>query len=247
MDWPVLAMMFVVFVLGGVVKGMVGFGQPVVVMALLSLLMSPAQAAAALLAPSLASNLWQTRPWPELPRLGRRLAPLLLGLCLGALIGALAWGAPTGHWASSSLGAALLAYAGWGLFGHVRPLSARNERRLGPLAGLLSGLATAATGVFVMPGVPFLQALGLSRDELIQAMGLSFMVATLALAVCLWLNQSLGLSVAGLSLVMILPSLLGMSLGRWLRGRLSQVMFRRCFFVALALLGGHLLVSGLRA
>ena len=54
--------------------------------------------------------------------------------------------------------------------------------RLSPFVGALTGLVTAATGVFVIPAVPYLQALGLQRDMLVQALGLSFTVSTLALA-----------------------------------------------------------------
>jgi hypothetical protein len=41
---------------------------------------------------------------------------------------------------------------------------------------------TAATGVFVIPAVPYLQALGFDREELMKALGLSFTVSTVALA-----------------------------------------------------------------
>ena len=46
----------------------------------------------------------------------------------------------------------------------------------------MTGIITAATGVFVIPAVPYLQAIGLEKDQLVQALGLSFTVSTLALA-----------------------------------------------------------------
>ena len=45
------------------------------------------------------------------------------------------------------------------------------------------------TGSFVVPGVMFLQAIGLSRDMLIQAMGMLFTVSTVALAIALKSND----------------------------------------------------------
>ena len=57
------------------------------------------------------------------------------------------------------------------------------EPILGPIVGAITGLITAATGVFVIPAVPFLQGIGLEKEELVQALGLSFTVSTLALAV----------------------------------------------------------------
>jgi len=47
------------FVLAGFVKGVIGMGLPTVLVGLLSLVMSPAQAAALLVVPSLITNIWQ--------------------------------------------------------------------------------------------------------------------------------------------------------------------------------------------
>lgn len=43
---------------------------------------------------------------------------------------------------------------------------------------------------------------------------------------------------------MLVPALLGMLGGQWLRQRISAQVFKRCFFIGLALLGGHLLLNG---
>jgi hypothetical protein len=120
----------------------------------------------------------------------------------------------------------------------------RSERWLGPLCGLLTGVITSATGVFVIPAVPYLQALGLSKDELVQALGLSFTVSTLALAAGLLWRGALGGGELSASLLALIPAVLGMLLGQWLRQRISAVLFKRVFFIGLGVLGGHLLISG---
>jgi uncharacterized membrane protein YfcA len=43
---------------------------------------------------------------------------------------------------------------------------------------------------------------------------------------------------------MLVPALVGMQVGQWLRGRISAVVFKRVFFVGLALLGAHLALNG---
>src|SRR3546814_5359652 len=65
-----------VFLLAGVVKGVVGLGLPTISMALLALFMPPAPAAALLVVPSLITNLWQARPIHTLAPLLRRIGPL---------------------------------------------------------------------------------------------------------------------------------------------------------------------------
>ncbi|ABF89747.1 putative membrane protein [Myxococcus xanthus DK 1622] len=235
-----------VFVLAGLVKGVVGLGLPTIAMALLALVMPPARAAVLLIVPSLVTNVWQLRPWSTLGPLLRRLARMQVGVCAGTLVGAWVLGAPVGAWATVSLGVALVAYAAWGLSGARLPVGPVAEARLGPWVGALTGFVTAATGVFVIPAVPYLQALGFEREELIQAMGISFTVSTLALAAGLYVNAAGAGAQLGQSLLMLLPALVGMQVGQWLRQKLSPVLFRACFLVSLMLLGMHMVAREMR-
>ena len=75
-----------------------------------------------------------------------------------------------------------------------------------------------------------------------QALGLSFTVATLALAASLVGEGALQVSVAGASLLALAPALAGMMLGQWVRARVPSETFRICFFAASLLLGIHLMV-----
>lgn len=225
------------FVLAGFVKGVVGLGLPTVAMGLLGLVMAPAQAAALLVVPSLVTNLWQLFAGPRFSGLLRRLWPMMAGICLGTragaglLIGAGAEGATIG------LGVALVAYAAFGLIGPRLSVSPRLERWASAPVGAATGLVTAATGVFVIPAVPFLQALGLEKEDLVQALGLSFTVSTIALAAGLARDGALPLAAAGTSLLALAPALLGMAAGQWLRLRVQPETFRRWFFLGLLLLG----------
>jgi len=244
-DPVLLAAVVTVFVLAGVVKGVVGLGLPTISMALLALVMAPAQAAALLIVPSLITNLWQALPWVTLRAVLRRIAGMQAGVCAGTVAGALWLGPPSGDWAGIFLGLALVAYAAWGLFGSPPTVQPRHEQWIGIAAGAVTGVITAATGVFVIPAVPYLQALKLGKDALIQAMGISFTVSTVALAAGLWLNGGYTAGAASASLLMLLPALAGMALGQRLRGRLSARTFKLCFMVSLALLGAYQAGRGL--
>ncbi|HEY4081208.1 MAG TPA: sulfite exporter TauE/SafE family protein [Burkholderiaceae bacterium] len=237
------AAMALVFLLAGVVKGVVGLGLPTLAMALLALLMSPARAAALLIVPSLVTNLWQLRPWASLGRMARRLWPLQFGICTGTLAGAWVLGAPSSSWAMAALGAMLIVYALWALSGARLSIAQDMETELGLPMGAMTGLIAAVTGVFTVPAVPYLQALSLNRDELIQAMGISFTVSTVALGLSLFLNGHYSSADASASALMLLPALLGMSVGRSLRHRLSPLVFRRCFLGGLVALGLHMIIQ----
>jgi uncharacterized membrane protein YfcA len=146
---------------------------------------------------------------------------------------------PTGQ-AATWLGVALALYAIAGLCAVRFAVPPRTEPWLGPLVGATSGVIAGATGVFSIPGVIYLNGLGLERDDLIQALGLTFTVAMLSLAAGLWREGMFHTTIVGASTLALAPSLLGMLLGQWIRGRISAPMFRKCFFIGLLLLGAHL-------
>lgn len=242
---PHLPLVLAVFLLAGLVKGVIGLGLPTVAMGLLGLVMPPAQAAALLVVPSLVTNVWQLLAGPRFGALARRLWPMLLGVCAGTWAGSGVLTGGGGGWETAALGAALVLYALTGPL-RVRPrVPARAERWAGPLVGAATGLVTGATGVFVIPAVPYLGALGLQRDELVQALGLSFTVSTVALAAGLAAGGALPLHAAAGSVVALAPALAGMTLGGWVRGRVRPEVFRVLFFAGLLVLGGELLVRGL--
>jgi len=230
---PMLPIAFV-FLLAGLVKGVIGLGLPTISVGLLALILPPAEAAALLLLPSVVTNIAQASG-PHLRPLLRRLWPMLAAILPGTIAGGFLIG---GAAALPALGVALLAYAAWGLAAPPARLPARIER-LGALPiGLAGGVVTGATGVFVIPVVPWLTALGLSRDALVQALGLGFLVATFALGASLAVQGALNPAVAGGSALALAPALVGQWLGARLRGRLSPMLFRRLFFgglMALAL------------
>jgi uncharacterized protein len=244
MAFAALAAVTLTFVLAGFVKGVIGLGLPTVAMGLLAVVMTPAQAAALLVAPSFLTNVWQAMG-PELAPLTRRLWPMLLGICVGVWAGGGLLTADGGAQASIGLGAVLALYGLLGLTSVEFSVPTRLEPWLSPLIGAVTGVVTAATGVYMIPSAPYLQAIGLKKDGLVQALGLSFTVSTLALAASLVRDGALQISVAGASLLALAPTLLGMVLGQWVRARVRSETFRICFFVGSLLLGAHLMLRTL--
>lgn len=244
LGWALSLLVMITFLLAGTVKGMIGLGLPTVAMGMLGLAIAPAQAAALLIIPSIVTNTWQLAAGGQLRELIKRLWPMQVGILLGTGLGVLWLSVDSGGWAVRALGAALLLYALVGLFLPVLHVPASAERWAGPVCGLITGIITSATGVFVIPAVPYLQALSLNKNQLVQALGLSFSVSTLALAAGLYWRGALGGGELNASVLALLPAMLGMWLGQCLRQRISAALFKRVFFVGMAALGAHLLISG---
>lgn len=233
------------YLLAGFVKGVIGLGLPTVAIGLLGLLMTPAQAAAILVVPSLVTNIWQFASGGDLLALLRRMWPMLTGVCVGTLIGATLLPAANSGQATIWLGIALVLYAGLGLIRIEFKVPPRHEVWIGLVAGVLTGAATVATGIFVLPGVPYIQAMRFERDRLVQALGLSFTVSTVTLAMALGHAGELHSNLLMPSVMALIAALAGMIGGQLIRGRVKAETFRLFFFLGLFLLGAHLALRGL--
>ncbi len=237
---PLIIAIGATFFAAGTVKGVTGMGLPTVAMGVLGALISPLAAASLLIVPSLVTNIWQLVAGPAFWPIARRLWPMMLAICAGTMLGAAWLASGDTHRTTVVLGVALMFYAGYTLLARQLAVPARIEPLLTPLIGGATGIVSGATGVFVIPAVPYLQALGLSRDNLVQALGLSFTVSTVALAVALGAHGVFAVETMGLSLLALAPALLGMWAGQKLRNRISPATFRRVFLLFLLLLGAEM-------
>lgn len=236
-----LSLITLTFLVAGMVKGVTGMGLPTVAMGLLGLAMPPATAAAMLVIPSFVTNVWQWLTGSAATHLLHRLWPMMVSIVLGTVVGSTLLVRADPSWSGLALGIALVVYAGYALVSPTLSVPTRIEPWLSPIVGLVTGAITGATGVFVMPAVPYLQSLRLDKDELVQALGLSFTVSTVALAAGLLMHGAFRVDQLGLSALAIVPALAGMWLGLMIRARISPQRFRQFFLLFLGLLGLELI------
>lgn len=240
----ILAVAGLTFVLAGFVKGIIGQGLPTVAVGLLSLIMSPGEAAALIVIPALLTNIWQAWFGPSLLPLIRRLWPTLLASFVGTFVATeLGLGLLTPEAATVArkvLGVALILYGILGV-SRVRLLvPPRAEPWLGPMFGAANGAVSAATGVFMFPVIPYIQALGMERDDLVQAQGISFTVSSFAVMFVVIGNGTLNPANAAASFIAMAITFVGMFAGQYLRQFIHPDVFRYLFFVGMLLLGANL-------
>ncbi|MFC0218641.1 sulfite exporter TauE/SafE family protein [Pseudochelatococcus lubricantis] len=233
------------FFAAGIVKGVTGMGLPTVAMGVLGALVSPLAAASLLIVPSFVTNVWQLAAGPSFVPLARRLWPMMLAIVAGTLAGTSLLAHGDTALTTGALGAALVFYAAFTLLARQIRVPAGLEPWLSPAVGAITGIVTGATGVFVIPAVPYLQALGLDRDDLVQALGLSFTVSTVALALGLASRGAFHADSLVLSALAVAPALAGMWAGQIIRQKISPQTFRRWFLLCLLVLGVEMLLRPL--
>ena len=114
------------------------------------------------------------------------------------------------------------------------------------VVGLVTGSLSGATGVFVIPTVPYLTSLKITSEELVQSIGVLAFVCPLALGLALAVNGQYRADAAGTSFLALFPALAGMYIGMRLRRRLAAAVFMRWFFAGLIALGGYMFLRSAR-
>jgi uncharacterized protein len=233
------------FLLAGTVKGVIGSGLPTVSLGLLTAVIGLHPAMALMLAPTIVTNVWQALVGGHFRTVLVRAWPFFIAATASIWLGAMTLTRVNVSVLSALLGFLLAIYGALGLLAPPFSVARRAETWAGVAAGFFNGAFGGMTGAFAFPGVPYLQALGLARDQLIQAMGMLFTASTIALALALGGQNLLNLDVGLASVLAILPALAGMVVGQQLRKLLSEARFRRVFFSAQIGLGGYIVLRAM--
>jgi uncharacterized protein len=225
------------FLLAGFVKGVIGLGLPTVSMGLLAVTMAPGQAIAIVIVPAIVTNIWQTFGGPHLRNIMRRLWPLMIGTVIGIWLNSGLLTGPYAPYGTVTLGVLLVIYAIMGLTKLQFSVAPRHEKWIGGTVGLITGVVSAATGVQIFPSMPYMQAIGMEKDELVQALGVFFTVATVALAFNITASGLLTAATALPGAIAMVASFAGMFIGQAVRSRMNPEEFRRWFLISMIFLG----------
>jgi uncharacterized protein len=242
---PFLAVIAAVFLLAGFIKGVIGLGLPTVSVGLLAVAMPPSRALAIVIVPAIVTNIWQTFAGPYLRDIVRRLWPLLAGVAFGIWLNAGSLTGPHAQYGNIVLGVMLVLYAAMGLSKLRFRVAPHNEKWVGGIVGVVTGVISASTGVQVIPSMPYIQAIGMEKDEFVQALGVFFTVATIALGFTL---TSAGLMNSATALpggVAMVFAFAGVFWGQAVRTRMPAESFRRWFLIAMILLGLYLAATAI--
>jgi len=242
LDPTTIALVSIVFILAGLVKGVIGLGLPTISLVLLTMAIDLPSAMSLMLVPSFATNVWQMVAGGNAITVFNRIWPFLVAAGFTVWIGAIALVRVDLDLLSGLLGMLIIIYALTGLIGFRITTMRDAELWAGPLAGVINGILTGMTGSFVVPGVIYLQSIGLARDSLVQAMGMLFTISTAALAFSMVGYGLFDAEIGMVSMLAVIPAFIGMYFGRLIRQRLPEHLFKQVFFFALLLLGLHIVI-----
>ena len=242
-----LLVALVAFSLAGFVKGVLGFGFPIIVIVILTLTTGLLEALALVVLPALATNIWQAYTGPYLRQIVCRMGVYFTLSVAGILVAGLFITNVDARWLTGMLGAVLVIFALSRLLRVHLTVPERYERPISVVLGFGNGVLTGFTGVFMVPSVLYMQALGFQKDMLVQAMGLFFALSTLSLMISLGSNNLLDWQDVGVSTAALVPSFVGIYLGRLTRDRIDEALFQKLFLGSVLLLGAYIVWRSLAA
>ncbi|MEM7239816.1 MAG: sulfite exporter TauE/SafE family protein, partial [Pseudomonadota bacterium] len=173
-DPVTIALVIGAFFFGGMVKGTIGLGLPVVVLATLVLVMPLTDAIAVFLLPGIITNIWQATSAPYLRVLLRRLWPFLTAAVVGIALGVSVLAGASSDIMVTLLGVMLISYSTYSLLAPRLPEPGRHEVWMAPASAGSAGVLFGMTGLFIVPGILYLESLRLPRDQFVQALGITF-------------------------------------------------------------------------
>src|SRR3954463_7553347 len=234
-----------VFLMAGVVKGLVGMGLPTITIALTSLVLPLSDTIALIALPTIFTNLWQASVGGKFWAIARRQWPLMLPLMAALYLTMWTVGRKAPDWAFLVLAAVLVTYSALGLLRIRLHIHADLERPLAPVVGAVSGFVAGVVGVPIIPLMPYLQGLDIKPSELVQTLGVVLCATSLTLTFSLLNFGLLDGPRAIVSAAAVVPALAGMWVGQQIRQRLSVEQFRLAVFWALLLTGLYTFASRL--
>ena len=231
------------FLIAGIVKGTLGMGLPAILMAMLTMIMSPLTAIPLITLPMLVSNVVQFArgPSPQQVVKGYWVFALAIVVTLGVTASNITSFPET--LLLLSIGVAMVLFAVPSLFGVRFPVGPGLIWQVvaGSVAGVLGGLSA----VWSPPVVMYTMGRNVDKDEFIGINGFLFMVGSLTLALALGGVGLLTYEVMVPSIAGLVIAMIGFRLGEILRQHINRELFRKLILLAFLILGGRLVVTSL--
>ena len=141
---------------------------------------------------------------------------------------------------------AILLFINSTLFLSNRIISIPNHKSslIQSIAGSFNGFIIGLTSIYTMPFVFLLQSLKYDKEKTVQFMGLAFLLYSLMQFFSFIFLKLIDISTIIPSLIVSIPVVLGFFLGKIIRRYVSEILFKKLFYIMLLLMSVVILING---
>lgn len=237
-----IALAACVFLLAGIIKGLIGIGLPTAAVGMLSQFIDPRVAIALMVFPSLLSNAWQVWRMGDFSGAVRRYWLFLLMLISMILLWSVfVTGSVPTQTIMLVLGCVICLFSITSLTFRPPHIPARFDKLGQFVSGTASGTLGGLTGIWAPPMVTYLMGRQTEKDEFVRASGVMILIGTIPMIIGFYSNGMLTGALALISVGLIVPSIAGFQIGEAIRARLDADRFRNVVLIIFGILGLNLL------
>ena len=241
MSWQELLVICCALAAGGLTKGLTGLGLPMVAIPIMAAFFGVERAVLIMIVPTVVLNIWQS--WVnrdcigDMPEMKYLLIPGLPGAAVGASVLYLA----PERMLATILGIWIVCYL---ILRTLRPdmsLTMSTRHRVAPAVGFASGAMQAASGICAPILASYMDSLGLRPRSYVFAISTAFAAFAGSHFLVLLTMRAYSLDQLMQSSVALIPGLIFMKPGTWLRGIVQPIVFTRVIRVILVIMAARLL------
>jgi len=236
-DIEVLLLITIIFIFAGFVKGFSGIGLPAVALSFLTMIMGLKLAVALVVMHGLLTNVWQALGKTKITTIILRMWPLIITMFCFSLLGSSIL-VRYSNALTILLGCLLIIYGLLSIFLKKQYfIPKKYEKIVGFISGSLGGFFGGSTGTFVFPTALYVYSLNMRREEFLQSVALVLITASVCLGFSLSVTSLWSFNLACYSSYAVLPSFLGMYIGRKFQLRFEEKFFRKIFLIMISVIG----------
>jgi len=229
------------YLLAGLVKGTIGIGLPTAGISLTAQLTDARTAIALVILPMLVTNVWQVWRTRQYAKRTLQFWPLAASMVVSISVFSVAAPAVPAHWVTLFLGVTVLVFSLVSLWREVPSVSPTLDKPVQVIAGCLAGVMGGITGVWAPPMIIYMSAARVDKTTFVAVIGVLLMLGSAVLAVSYSSNGLFTSNHAIISLLLVVPSLIGFSIGERVRHRLNEDRFKRLVLLFFFIMGINLI------
>lgn len=238
-------LVFAIFFVAGTVKGVLGFGLPLITMSLLPFVV-PVELAivlSALVQP--ATNIGQLISTGGARQAFHSTWTILFALVPSVALGAWFLSELEGNAHLLILGLTLIGFAFHSLSGFIFKISKESQNIFGVITGFIAGIVGILTSINGMFFIMYLVGIGARRNEFRAAIALLFIVSGVLINSGFWFAGLLNENNVFIGILVLIPSFAGMWIGNSIGNRIPNEVFRKMILYALLVIGCVFIARGL--
>ena len=242
---PLIILVIILAVLsGGLVKGTLGFGMPMVALPIIAFVLPATTAMILLCAPIILTNFLQIKFNQGVS--SYRFLPMFLSMILGLIIGARLILEININTITQIIALSIIFAALVNCFGiKINNINTKSEKTITIILGFGSGILGGLSTFYGPPMLAYLVAADLPKEKFVRTVSTMYFIGSFPLYGSLIYYGFATTQDLIVSLGLLIPAFISQQIGTKIRDKINQKQFRICILATLIILGVSLLIKTL--